>query len=206
MSEVTSSYVTLVTEMANENGRPRDTRIDSAVLDAAAELLAEVGYADLTVAAIAERAGTSRPAVYRRWPTLAHLVHEAAFRDSATHEPVRTGVLADDVRELVRMTAELLTTPLARVAVPGLMAEASADPTLHARLLDRFSAEGWGGIDDYLRSATESGEVRPGVDAVIVIEIVIGAALVAMLVRGPDGLTDDWVDQTTAVVLGGISA
>ena len=106
----------------------------------------------------------------------------------------------------MRTTAELLTTPLARVAVPGLIAEASADPTLHARLLERFSAEGWSGIDDYLRSATEAGEVRAGVDAVIVIELVIGAALVAMLVRGPDGLTDDWVDQTTAVVLGGISA
>jgi len=192
--------------MANENGRPRDTRIDSAVLDAAADLLAEVGYADLTVAAIADRAGTSRPAVYRRWPTLAHLVHEAAFRDSVTREPSRTGVLAEDLRELVRTTAELLTTPLARVAVPGLIAEASADPTLHARLLDRFSSEGWGGVDDYLRSAIEAGHVRPGVDAVVVIELVIGAALVAMLVRGADGLTDDWVDQTTAVVLGGISA
>lgn len=192
--------------MANENGRPRDARIDSAVLDAAAELLDEVGYADLTVAAVADRAGTSRPAVYRRWPTLAHLVHEAAFRDSVTEESSRTGVLADDVRELVRMTAELLTTPMARLAVPGLLAEASQDPRLHARLLDRFASAGWSGFDDYVRTATESGEVRPGVEAFAVIEIVIGAALVAMLVRGPDGLTDDWVDQTTAVVLGGIRA
>lgn len=192
--------------MANENGRPRDARIDSAVLDAAAELLAEVGYADLTVAAIADRAGTSRPAVYRRWPTLAHLVHEAAFRDSVTTESARTGVLEEDVRELVRMTAELLTTPMARLAVPGLIAEASKDPRLHARLLDRFASHGWGGFDDYVRTATERGEVRRGVEAFSVIEIVIGAALVALLVRGPDGLTEDWVDQTTAVVLGGIRA
>jgi len=192
--------------MANDNGRPRDARIDGAVLDAASELLAEVGYADLTVAAVADRAGTSRPAVYRRWPTLAHLVHEAAFRDSVTRESARTGVLADDVRELVRMTAELLTTPMARLAVPGLIAEASSDPTLHARLLDRFADHGWSGFDDYVRAAAANGEVRPGVEAVAVIEIVIGAALVAMLVRGPDGLTPDWVDQTTAVVLGGIRA
>ncbi|WP_209021787.1 TetR/AcrR family transcriptional regulator [Nocardioides sp. 503] len=171
------------------------------MLDAAEELLAEVGYADLTVAAVADRAGTSRPAVYRRWPTLAHLVHEAAFRDSDTRESARTGVLEEDVRELVRMTSELLTTPMARIAVPGLMAEASSDPTLHARLLDRFAAHGWSGFDDYLRTAAG---VRAGVEAVAVIEIVIGAALVAMLVRGPDGLTEDWVDQTTAIVLGGI--
>ena len=206
VSEVTSSYVTLVTEMANENGRPRDARIDSAVLDAAAELLSEVGYADLTVAAIADRAGTSRPAVYRRWPTKAHLVHEAAFGDSTSTEAVRTGVLDTDMRELVRTTAELLSTPLARLAVPGLIAEASADPTLHARLLERFSSEGWSGTDDYVRAATDTGEIRAGVDAVAIIEVVIGAALVAMLVRGPDGLTEQWVDQTTALVLGGIRA
>ncbi|WP_028645127.1 TetR/AcrR family transcriptional regulator [Nocardioides sp. URHA0020] len=190
--------------MANENGRPRDTRIDSAVLDAAAELLAEVGYADLTVAAIADRAGTSRPAVYRRWPTKAHLVHEAAFRDSVTDEPPRTGVLDADIRELVRTTAELLSTPLARLAVPGLIAEAATDPTLHARLLERFAAEGWSGTDEYVRAGVESGQIRAGVDAVALIEVVIGAALVAMLVRGADGLTDAWVDRTTALVLGGI--
>lgn len=192
--------------MAREIGRPRDARIDGAVLDAATELLLEVGYADLTVAAIADLAGTSRPAVYRRWPTKAHLVHEAVFRATVASERPQTGTLATDVRELVRRTAELLTTPLARLAVPGLIAEAAADPALHARLLERFSAEGWGGIGAYLRAATDAGDVRPGVDAATVMEVVIGAALVAMLVRGPDGLTDDWVDRTTSVVLAGIRA
>ncbi len=174
------------------------------MLDAATALLHEVGYADLTVAAIADRAGTSRPAVYRRWPSKAHLVHEAAFRDADTTEPRHTGDLGADVRELVRRTAELLTTPLARLAVPGLVAEAAADPTLHARLLDRFASQGWVGVEPYLRTAAEAGRVRPDVDAVTVIEFVVGAALVAMLVRGADGLTGEWVDRTTAVVLHGI--
>lgn len=192
--------------MSREIGRPRDARIDGAVLDAAERLLTEVGYADLTVAAIADLAGTSRPAVYRRWPTKAHLVHEATFRTAVASERPRTGVLATDVRELVRRTAELLTTPLARLAVPGLIAEAAADPTLHARLLERFSAEGWGGFEAYMSTAADAGLVRPDLDAATVMELVIGAALVAMLVRGPDGLTDDWVDRATAVALQGIRA
>ena len=73
--------------MTNEQGRPRDARIDAAALDAAAALLLEVGYADLTLAAVAARAGTSRPAVYRRWPTKAHLVHEAVFRGDDLDAP-----------------------------------------------------------------------------------------------------------------------
>ena len=170
---VTRGYVTLVTDMSKDaDGRPRDARIDRAVLDAAAALLHEVGYADLTVAAIADRAGTSRPAVYRRWPSKAHLVHEAAFRDADTTGTTRTGVLEADVRELVRRTAELLTTPLARLAVPGLIAEAAADPTLHARLLERFALQGWIGVEAYLRAAAEAGQVRRDVDAVTVLELV----------------------------------
>lgn len=190
--------------MSKDTGRPRDARIDTAVLDAATALLHEVGYADLTVAAIADRAGTSRPAVYRRWPSKAHLVHEAAFRDADTTEPRHTGELEVDVRELVRRTADLLTTPLARLVVPGLIAEAAADPTLHARLLDRFASQGWVGVDAYLRTAADAGQVRRDVETVTVIELVIGAALVAMLVRGADGLTEEWVDRTAAVVLHGI--
>jgi AcrR family transcriptional regulator len=190
--------------MAAPIGRPRDERIDAAVLDVAADLLVEVGYAGLTVAAVADRARTSRPAVYRRWPTKAHLAHEAAFRDSTTGGLVSTGTLDGDVRELVRRTAELLTTPLARAAVPGLIAEAATDPVLHQRLLDRFTTQGWRGLDDLLSGAVRRGELDPSIDAATLLELVIGAVLAATLVRGPDHLDDRWVDATTHVLLHGI--
>jgi AcrR family transcriptional regulator len=190
--------------MVNELGRPRDTRIDTAVLDAAADLLAEVGYAELTVAAIADRAGTSRPAIYRRWPTKAHLVHEAAFRGPVTMGIPDTGSVAGDIRELLRRTADLLTTPLARLAVPGLISEAANDPVLHQRLLDRFSSDGWRGLDTYLTEAAARGELDPAVSALSVLEIVIGTVVAAMLVRGPDSLDDAWVDATARIVTRGI--
>lgn len=190
--------------MANRNGRPRDARIDDAVLGAVADLLLEVGYADLTVAAVAERAGTSRPAVYRRWPTKAHLVHEAAFRDAETAAPPSSGSIADDVRELVGRTAALLTSPLARVAVPGLVAEAATDPALHRRVLERFADTGWRGVEDSVAAARERGDVDDGVDVLHLVEVAIGASLAASLIRGPDGLDAAWVDRTTAVIVDGV--
>ena len=51
-------------------GRPRDPRIDAAVLSATAELILEAGYPGVTVAAVAARAGTTPPAIYRRWRSL----------------------------------------------------------------------------------------------------------------------------------------
>ncbi len=190
--------------MTAENGRPRDARIDAAVLDAAAALLLEVGYAELTVAAIADRAGTSRPAVYRRWPSKAHLVHEAVFRDADTSTVPATGRLDEDLHAIVAHTAALLTSPLARVAVPGLIGEAASDPSLNQRLLDRFAGRGWSGLDDYLAEATARGHLKPGFDAGVLLELVIGSALAAILVRGPDGLTEAWVDSTTAILLDGV--
>ncbi|MFC6342817.1 helix-turn-helix domain-containing protein, partial [Nocardioides hankookensis] len=88
--------------MTTAPGRPRDRRIDRAVLAATAELLVEVGYADLTIAAVAERARTTKPAIYRRWRSKAHLVHEAAFPTDAERVQVpSTGALDTDLRAMV---------------------------------------------------------------------------------------------------------
>jgi AcrR family transcriptional regulator len=60
--------------------RPRDPRIDGAILDAALALLAERPFADVSMAAIAERAGVGRPALYRRFRDKADLVAAAIAR------------------------------------------------------------------------------------------------------------------------------
>ena len=52
------------------------------------QLLAEVGYDDLTLALVAERAGTSRPALYRRWPSKGHLVYDALFPSPGDEIPI----------------------------------------------------------------------------------------------------------------------
>src|SRR6516165_9256026 len=111
---VTATYVTLSFVMVVDFGRPRDPRIDSAVLRATVELLAETGYSGLLVSAIAERAGTSKPAIYRRWPSKAHLVHEAVFPIGEATEIPDTGSLPGDLREMVWRTMNVLTTPAVR--------------------------------------------------------------------------------------------
>ena len=190
--------------MVTELGRPRDKRIDSAVLRATVELLAETGYAELSVDAIARRAGTSKPAIYRRWPSKAHLVHEAVFPiDDATTLP-NTGSLVADVREMVSRTAAVLTTPAARAALPGLVGAMAADLTLHAALLERFGDVLSRGLTERLVDAAARGEVRPDVTAAEVVEVVAGTTFLALLTRG-DALGASWVDRTAALITRGIS-
>jgi AcrR family transcriptional regulator len=191
--------------MVVDFGRPRDPRIDGAVLRATVDLLAETGYSGLLVSAIAERAGTSKPAIYRRWPSKAHLVHEAVFPIGAATEIPDSGGLCDDLREMVRRTMAVLTTPAARAALPGLVGEMAADPTLHSALLERFGDIITGGLAERLERAAARGEVRADITAAELASAMAGITLLSLLTR-PTELDDAWVDRTTMLLLKGISA
>jgi AcrR family transcriptional regulator len=190
--------------MTTDLGRPRDPRIDGAVLRATDELLGETGYADLTVDAIARRARTSKPAIYRRWPSKAHVVHEAVFPVGEGTALPDTGSLAGDVREMLRRTTAVLTTPAARAALPGLVGEMAADPALHAALLERFSDVLSRGLTDRLENAVARGEARPDVTAADLVEAIAGITLLALITRG-DALDDAWMERTAALITRGIS-
>jgi AcrR family transcriptional regulator len=186
-------------------GRPRDTRIDDAVLQATVDLLEEVGYLQLTIAAIADRAGTNKPAVYRRWPTKAHLVHEAVFpaQDSEAIPPGDD--LRSDIRALVAIGVELLGRPAARAALPGLIAEATSDPTLRADVVGRFAGGTWGWFERRLEGAINTGEVRADVQPSTVLELIAGSTFVATAIRSLDEIGPEWFDQVTDLIMRGIT-
>lgn len=94
--------------------RRRGAVLEEALLEAAWQELCDVGYAALTFDAVAQRAGTSRPVLYRRWATKADLVLAAVER--ALHredlELPDTGSLRGDLIALMRH-ANVRTAPSA---------------------------------------------------------------------------------------------
>ena len=50
---------------------------EAAIFEVVLKQLAEVGYVDLSIDRVAAGAGTSKPVIYRRWPTRARLVSAA---------------------------------------------------------------------------------------------------------------------------------
>ncbi len=184
-------------------GRPRDPRIDAAILSATAALLVQIGYSNLTLAAVAERAGTTKTALYRRWSSKAELVHEAAFPAAPTALVTPAGDMAADIRAMIAATREVFTSPVVRAALPGLVADMTADSELNARVMSRF-ADLFGAVRARLSAAVQRGEVRPDVDPDRLIELIGGATLLRMLLRPDEQLDDTWVNQTTAIVVHGV--
>jgi AcrR family transcriptional regulator len=183
-------------------GRPRDPRIEQAALAATRDLLVEVGHRRLTVAAVAGRAGTTKTALYRRWPSLPHLVYEAAFPDELMTGWQLGADLRTDLKGIVVGTRDAFTSPVAAAALPGLLAEFSSHPALHNALLARFAGV-FAAIDDRLGAAAAAGEVRAGARAEDLVRLMIGAVLVGVLL-GPEQLDDAWADRITTILLEGV--
>ncbi|KUI20432.1 TetR family transcriptional regulator [Mycobacterium lehmannii] len=186
-------------------GRPRDPRIDAAILRATADLLAEIGYSNLTIAAVAERAGTTKTALYRRWSSKAELVHEAAFPAAPTAIATPPGDIAADIRAMLTATRDVFASPVVRAALPGLIADMVADDELNVRVMDRFTGV-FAAVRDRVADAVRRGEVYPDVDPDRLVEVIGGATLLGMLLRPGEPLGDDWVEQTTAIVVHGVVA
>lgn len=96
--------------MTGQRGRPRDAELDEAILDATRTILSESGTDGVTFAAVAERAGTTRPALYRRFDDVDALVVAAIASLAASQPPTVTDdPYADLVTELAAFRSGITT-------------------------------------------------------------------------------------------------
>lgn len=88
--------------------RRRGRELESALLDAAWAELTEHGYDAFTIDAVATRAGTSRPVIYRRWPDKHALVRAAIGHNGMKSRitPPDTGSLRGDLLATMRQASE----------------------------------------------------------------------------------------------------
>lgn len=182
-------------------GRPRDGKIDAAIIEATRDLLLETGYAALSLSAIAARAGTTTAAIYRRWSGKAQLVHEAILPAEVMAMPSASGNTAPsaregDIRALVEATRTMFDRPEVRIALPALIADTVADPDVHRRMTSRF-AEGLATFRTRIDQPGDDGTLP------LLAEVVVGAAIFRIIVRHDAPLDAAWVNELTALISAG---
>jgi AcrR family transcriptional regulator len=156
-------------------GRPLDPAISEAILEATLDVLAETGYAKLSIEAVAQRAGIHRPAVYRRWPTKLDLVAAAMSSIAPVVPEPTTGNTREDLVELVSHVANmLLRNPRARLAL-RLAAEIAVDEQLAALVDSRTMKPRRAIARGILERAIERGEIRPDLDLELVCDLLVGS-------------------------------
>ncbi len=187
-------------------GRPRDPRTDAAIMAATRRLLTDVGYDQVSMESIARAAGVSRPTIYRRWPSKAHVVFDAAFGiDGGTTGLPRSGDFETDLREFVRGAVAFWREPVVEAATMGILAERRRDTELHIRtqqlLDDRIRAE----LAELVRAGAEQGVVRADVDTDTLFNLLVGTTFYGALVDGRAD-TDHLVDTLCSLVMRGAQA
>jgi AcrR family transcriptional regulator len=184
-------------------GRPRDPRLDATVLAATRRLLRKVGYARLTIGAIARDAGIHPPAIYRRWRSKAEIVHEAVYPEGDDSRRVEiSGDVERDLRAYVRSTLALFTRPEVLAALPGLMADYRDDPDLQRKLVARAGPSARARFARMLSDAHARGDVAPTVSPDVLFDALSGTIIFRIMTGGLDSI-GDLEDDLTGLLLAG---
>ena len=159
-------------------GRPRDERADRAILDAALELLAEVGPTGLSVEEVAARAGVSKATIYRRFQTKDDLVVGCL---SGLAVALPDGMPDGDVHDRLVFLVErwwdsYVVSPNGQV-FHRVLAHAKSNPRLFEAFYDEVIEPRRELFRSVLRDAVAAGEIRPDADLELVVTMIIGTSV-----------------------------
>lgn len=155
-------------------GRPRSVQADKAILDATLQLLAEEGIQAMSLEGVAARAGVGKTTIYRRWANKEALIIDAMGQLKPPIAAFDTGNLRSDIEHYLRMVARLLEDPLLPRLSFRLLGELTAKPAWFTDYLRQVLRPNFVTLSNMIDRARARGELRPDVDATLVIELIGG--------------------------------
>jgi AcrR family transcriptional regulator len=188
-----------------KRGRPRDPRRAEAILEAAIELVAEVGYDRMTVDALAARAGVSKPTVYLRFPGGKAAVVAAAItaHKASDHDYPDTGRLRGDLVAYVRESITHVQRNVHLAA--GIAVQLRESPELAEIFHEHAVCAERPRVHAILTRAAERGELDDA-EAVTPLFIAVAPSLIhtrVLLTGEPvdDAFVDELVDDVLLPIL-----
>ncbi len=164
-------------------GRPRDEATKERILDAALELIEEVGFSQVTCDAIAQRSGASKATIYRWWPNKVAVLIEAFVRRMAPELPLRE---VDSFEEWVRLHvqefAQVLMGRNGRL-LAAIVAAAQSDPEVESTFLSHWIAPRRQLWRTALERFQQQGALPEGLDINVILDAMYGPLYFLLMVR-----------------------
>lgn len=186
---------TEMTALTRPVGRPRREGLDEAILQATLAELARAGYARMTIAAIAERAHTTKPTVYDRFPTKAELAARAleSLRQR-TPRRLSGNTRADLIQELSLLRSGALERK-GITMLAAVLSEEQTNPELLRAFRTHVIAPRRANIRRILAAGKRSGELDAAADIEIAISMLVGSLYAAYSAGRP--VRRDWPERVT---------
>jgi AcrR family transcriptional regulator len=176
-------------------GRQRSVEAESAILQAAVELLSKKPLNEVTAEAIAQKAGVSKATIYKWWPNK-NLVALDAFgaRLQADVTIPNTGSAKRDFTRQLQDTIAFYKGPMGRI-LRQFLAEGQSDPAFLELFRERFLKSRRDSILAIWRRGVERGEIRGEVEGELVLDLIFGPMVYRLMAgHGP-------LDENQAVAI-----
>ncbi len=189
--------------MTRPRGRPRQAALDQRILQATLHLLAERGYAHMSLDDIATAAQTTRATIYLRYPSKAALAAAAIIhaRRMFTLPPL-TGDLRYDLVAQLRHFQESMAASYSLPIIGAALAEQHNTPSLLAVLRERVISSRRQMLRSILERARSRGELTPDVDIDLAVAQLIGSYYALSIAGEP--IRKDWPERVVDQALAGI--
>jgi len=181
-------------------GRKRSEESRQAILSAAAELVAEVGYAGLSIEGIAARSGTGKQTIYRWWPSKADVLLEALTEKADLHIPIPDeGSYAADLRTFLAASFALGRQAQVIEVLRALMAESQINPEFGERFRAEFLRRRRDALGVLVDRALARGDLPPVPRPATVADLVFGLIWYRVLATR-DPIDDTQIDELVTLL------
>jgi AcrR family transcriptional regulator len=165
-------------------GRPREERVDRAILTATLELIAERGVRDFRMDDIADRAHVGKATIYRRHRSKDELITAAVATLVREIEVSDIGSTEGDLLALMRSAVDVYSGSVEAAAMPGLVDAMSRDAELARAVREGFLAGRRAALRAVLERGVERGDLRSDLDFELALDVLGGPLFYRLLVTG----------------------
>lgn len=184
-------------------GRPRSQTARKAILKSTLQLLQKTGFTDLSIEAIAARAGVGKATVYRWWPNKAELVMEAfVFAVEAQLRIPTSGSVEKVIREQMKRWTQIFDSPLGRV-IAAVIGAGQSDPAMLEAFQHQYVEPRRREARKLLHEAMRTGEIRSNLDPDTILDILYGPLYIRLLLQHAK-LSSDLPDLVFDIVMPGL--
>lgn len=177
-----------------------DPEADRLILEAAKQLLHDVGYARLTIDGVAKLAGVARTTIYRRYSDKAELVSAAI---DTLRSPSKSSDSGDARRDLIAQLDNGRRNFDMSLAGTLLMEEPH-NPELLALFRERMVLPRRAIVAGVIERGIERGQIRADVEVGPVLDLLLGSLFFAVLSEGRPG--PRWPERTVDALWPAIAA
>lgn len=161
----------------------RNAATHKAIIEATLDLLATVRYSNLTIEAIAAKAGVGKATVYRWWHSKGAVVAEAITSTLSVEDPPETDDFRADLIGALEVSIVNYSRSRGGVLIAALASDLVDDPALLSSFLESFVLPRRLVVTKLIERGIAEGDISPDCDPELLMDMWAGAVFYRSLMH-----------------------